>query len=533
MAPSVDERLGRMLEHVSDGIAFIGADWRVLYVNPRAAQLLHRQPQELIGEPLWELFPDAVDSVFWDLYHRTMTAQVPEVIEAYYGPLDGWFEVRVFPAPEGLTVYFRDVTDARAADEERQGLIARLSASLRRSEQLRGLTDALARAFTLEEVADLVTQHAKRSLGCRFAGLALIDEDRSVMRYVSMAPLPERVVDKWTEFPLDLHVPAADAARRGTALLFGERAEIAEAYPDIAADLEAAGTQGMANLPLVVSGRTIGALMTTWAEPHVCEEEELQFLETLAGQAAQAVERAQLFARQQSVAATLQQAILPRQLPSRGEVSLAARYEPAETGVDVGGDWYDAFELDGDRLALTVGDVAGHGLNAAALMGQLRNATRAYAVDALDPGELLTKLNRLLLRSVDSMLSTIVFVVLELRTGAIRWSNAGHPPPLVVPSAGSARFLEEVHGPPLGTDATTTYGQSHGGIAGQALLLYTDGLIEHRRRSLSEGLARLQEVAASASLGDLERLCDDVARRVLPTREDDMCVLAARHRGAA
>jgi PAS domain S-box-containing protein len=527
------DRAGRIFAHVSDGIVVLDRDWRFLHVNPEAARLLGRAADSLYGLVLWEAFPDAVDSAFWQTYLRAMETQEPQTVEAYYGPLEGWFEVRVFPAPEGLSVYLRNVSERRAGEEERGRLIARLRTALVRSEQLRELTDALARTLSLQEVANLVATHAQTALGCRFAGVALAEADRQTMRYLSMAPLPDEVVDKWSEFPLGARVPASDTVRRQQPLLFTDRDEIIAAYPDLADDLDAAGTQAMANMPLIASGRCIGALMATWTEPHDYDDDELRFLRTLAGQAAQAVERAQLLARQRSVAVTLQQAILPQQLPSKtAGLELAACYEAAETGVDVGGDWYDAVVLPDGRLALSVGDVAGHGVAAAALMAQLRNAARAYAEEGHPPATLVTKLDQLLSRTMpveEPLLATIVYAIIDPRTGVLRWTNAGHPPPVLVGRDG-ARLLEAVHGPPLGVATGNAYGEGETSLGADVLLLYSDGLIERRHRSLTHGLEMLLEVAPALAVGDLEQLCDQLPGRVLEARrrEDDLCLLAAR-----
>lgn len=531
---SFDSHVARILEHVSDGVVILDPDWCVRYVNAEAARLLRRGPDTLLDRALWEEFPEAVGTVFWDAIHRAMATRESQTVEAHYDPLAGWFEVRIVPMADGVVVYFRDVTERRHTNDERKKLVGRLTAALHRSQQHFELTDALARALTLEDVASLVTKHAQRALGCRFAGVALVDEERSMLRYVSMAPLPPDVARKWSEFPLDADVPAGETVRRSEAQRYADREEILRDYPHLRADLEAAGTQGMANLPLIASGRTIGALMITWDKPHACAEEEVRFLQTLAGQSAQAIERASLLTRQQTVAETLQRAILPHELPSGAGVDLAARYEPAQSDTDVGGDWYDAFVMPDGRLALTVGDVAGHGLDAAALMGQLRNAARAYAVDELEPGALVTKLNRLLSDVPEGLLATLIFATLDPRTGALRWSNAGHPPPVALGADATARFLEDVHGPPLGADATATFATSHGTVAGGALVLYTDGLIEQRTRSISDGLTALCCAVGTTDRADLERFCDEVADRVLPSseREDDMCLLVVSHRGS-
>lgn len=530
------EQAGRIFAHVSDGIVVLDQQFRFLHVNPEASRLLRRAPEELYGRTVREAFSHADGGELWDVGHQALSTQEPQTIEAHSQMLEGWFEVRAFPAPEGLTLYFRDVTERRTAERERQRLIARLHSALQRSEQLRELTDALARTMDLQEVGDVVIKHTQAALGCRFAGVALVDHDRQTMRYLTMAPLAEEVARTWSEFPLDVAVPASDTVRGGEPLLFGDRDEILTAYPHISEDLHAAGTEAMANLPLTASGRTIGALMVTWAEAHACDDDELGFLHTLAGQTSLAVERARLLARQQSVAVTLQQAILPQHLPTGSDgVELVARYEAAETGVDVGGDWYDAFTLPDGRLALSVGDVAGHGVAAAAVMAQLRNAARAYADEDPPPGVLATKLNRLLDRAAaagEPMLVTFIYALIDPRAGVMRWTNAGHLPPLIT-DGDDARLLDAVHGPPLGVDPDHTFGEDEAKL-GETLLLYSDGLVEQRHRSLGQGLDQLVEVAAATAGDTIERFCDELPGRVLAggRREDDLCLLAVRLTGS-
>lgn len=524
------ERAGQALEHVSEGVVVLDPNWRVVFANAQAARLVHRDVDQMIGRVLWEQFPEAVGTRVEDAYRRAVRTQEPQRIEAYYDRLGGWFEAQVFPSPDGLTVSFRNIDDRRAADEERASLIAQLTASLSRSRQLLGLTRALAGALTLDQVADLVTAHTRGALGSVFAGIAIMDDDDATLRYVSMAPLPDDVARTWTAFPLDTPVPAADSVRRAQQLLFPDRAAIVAAYPHIAEDLERAGTEAMATVPLVASGKTIGSLMLTWSEPRTCDEEERRFLDTLAGQCAQAIERSRLFARQRSVAETLQRAILPQRLPVVPGFSLAARYEPAGHGVDVGGDWYDAFELPCGRLMLVVGDVGGHGVHAAATMGQLRNAARAYALDGHPPGALVTRLSGLLAHSSDETYATVVCALVTPDTGHVRWSSAGHLPPLHAGDNGSVRLLEQVHGPLLGADPDAVFTEGTFELAeGAFLLLYTDGLVEHRTRSIDEGLAELVAVARDVLPHGREQVCAEIVDRVLAgrRREDDVCLLAA------
>jgi hypothetical protein len=327
--PQDRPQVERLLEHVSDGVLLLDTGWRVRYINAAGARLLGRERSSLSGRVLWEEFPESVGSEFWEAYHRAMRRQEAETLEAYYGPLGGWFEARALPSPEGLTIYFSDVNPRRLADRQRADLVASLTAALRRSEQLLALTHALSQALDIDAVGAIVAEHVSAALQSLFAGVAVLDEERAVLRYISMAPLPEEVAEEWTEFALSLPVPASDTVRLREPLVFADRAEIVSRYPHIAADLETAGTEGMANVPITASGRAIGALMVTWSWPHPCDEQELRFLETVAGQAAQAVERARLFARQTSVAATLQRAILRRRSPrSPAARSLLATSRP-------------------------------------------------------------------------------------------------------------------------------------------------------------------------------------------------------------
>jgi serine phosphatase RsbU (regulator of sigma subunit)/PAS domain-containing protein len=533
------ERAGRMLEHVSDGVMVLDTEWRIVFANFQAARLLQREVSGLTGRVLWDEFPGLVDSPFGAAYRRALRSQQIDVVEAYYGPLEGWFEVRIFPAPDGLTIYFRNVDERRTADQERNWLIAELSASLTRSQQLLELTRALAESLTEGDVARTVTEHTRAALGSRFAGLALLDEEAQSMRFVSMAPLPESVVTEWSEFSLDTPIPGTDVVRHGEQITHANREEILAAYPHIAADIEQAGTEAWTTLPLVASGRTIGALQVTWSRPHTIDEHEQRFLVTLAGQCAQAIARSRLFDRQRTVAATLQHAILPRQLPAVPGLALAARYDPAGHGVDIGGDWYDAFELTDGRLVVVVGDVGGHGIPAAAAMGQLRNAARAYALEGHEPNAIMTRLNLVLDRGDEAAIATVVCAVVDPTTGVVRWCSAGHPPPLLL-EAGDVRLLEQLHGPLLGADSGTLFSGSELQLApGATLLLYTDGLLEHRTRSLDAGLDELRAVAARsapagiATAAGLERFCDALVAGVLPetVREDDLCVLALTRTG--
>lgn len=237
----------------------------------------------------------------------------------------------------------------------------------------------------------------------------------------------------------------------------------------------------------------------------------------------------EVYEREHTIAETLQRSLLPERLPRIDGLALAARYLPAARGAAVGGDWYDALELAGGQVALVVGDVAGHGLRAGAVMGQLRNAFRAYALTESSPAEVMARVNGLVMRGEEDVMATALYLVLERESGKLTYSSAGHPPPLLV-SAGGARFLGGGRSIPVGATKPAPFAEGSAVLApGSSLLLYTDGLVERRDISLERRLAQLAEAAEHAE-GRLEAICDSVLAALLGEEipADDVALLAVR-----
>jgi serine phosphatase RsbU (regulator of sigma subunit)/DNA-binding response OmpR family regulator len=260
------------------------------------------------------------------------------------------------------------------------------------------------------------------------------------------------------------------------------------------------------------------------------ESDEVVLLQ-LAQLAAVAIENAERYAQEHDIAETLQRSLLPDALPEVPGLELCARYQPGGPGSQVGGDWYDVFVLDDSRVALAVGDVAGRGPRAAAVMGQLRTAMRAYALQGLAPGDVLARLDRLLHILAPTAMATAAYLVLDAPSGRLEWASAGHPPPLLVTAAGSS-FLECDPNAPLGTVVDRPFVAREVQLKpGSLLLCYTDGLIEEPRSSLDDGLRRLAE-SVDPELGELPELCDAVLKAMVPAEgADDVALLAARLAG--
>lgn len=245
--------------------------------------------------------------------------------------------------------------------------------------------------------------------------------------------------------------------------------------------------------------------------------------------------QAQLYEREHRVVETLQRSLLPDRLPDIPDVRAVARYVPAATEVEIGGDWYDVIPLRDGRVGLGVGDVAGHGVAAAAAMGQVRMAFRAYLLEGSAPKEILERLNALFHELLPGSMATLVCALLDPESGTLTVARAGHPPPLVRGPDGEVAYLEGGQGPPLGVAPMMTYGEAASGLPhGATVLLYTDGLIERRRESLDAGLTRLSDAVAAAP-PDLDAACDEIIARLLGAKgvADDVALLAIRRESMA
>jgi serine phosphatase RsbU (regulator of sigma subunit)/integral membrane sensor domain MASE1/anti-sigma regulatory factor (Ser/Thr protein kinase) len=240
--------------------------------------------------------------------------------------------------------------------------------------------------------------------------------------------------------------------------------------------------------------------------------------------------QARLYEREHRIAETLQRSLLPEQLPDIPDVHAAARYIPAASELEVGGDWYDIIPMHDGRLGLGIGDVAGHGVGAAAAMGQVRSAFRAYLLEGLVPSHILERLNALLRELLPGAMATLACAQLDPETGIMRVARAGHPPPLLRSADGAVRIVEGGLAPPLGVIPIIAPEEVEVEIPlASTLLFYTDGLIERRRESLDQGLKRLEAVLAAAP-DDLDVACDQIVEKLLGGKgvPDDAVLLAIR-----
>ena len=418
-----------------------------------------------------------------------------------------------------------DVTSQREAEEMRGRLTDQLSAAALRTARLQQATAMLAEALEVEQVVEVITEVGRTAIGALRSAVALLDDDKLGLRVVNPSGLAPAGPDG-AGVRLTLDTPSvmtrAIATRRPVLIADPEELR-AQFDSDSDGQLIDTGDEAAwVGLPLLAAGMPLGALRFSFGRPRTILEEERVFLEALAGQCALAVERAEMYEKEHTAAVTLQRSLLPGELPSVPGLALDARYLPKAT--NVGGDWYDVFRLPDRRLAVTVGDVMGKGLLAAAGMGRVRNALRALALTDPRPAAVLAGLDRLFTATeLEEQVTTVTYLVIDPETGEGQAGNAGHPPTLLL-TPGAMPVLDAAEaGTPLGW-ASPRRQHAFRLLPGSTAVFYSDGLVENRVRGLDAGLDELVRIAAGAPpdlLGTPGRLLQYLLDNMLAGHEQD------------
>lgn len=385
--------------------------------------------------------------------------------------------------------------------ERRLGLVARAGVSLTSSLDLDTVVARLCDLIT-GDVADRCEVHVRRSPGqwWRYSHRSDVD------RLVRVEGLPAKVEE------------AVGSGR--TVTLVSDGGEV------FSGGLDPLPNSVSSVIPLVAHSEVVGVIAMASFGGLQPTRVPADTVAVIAGRAALAIDNALLYEQERTAAEILQRSLLPHHLPATGGLRSAARYLPAGARNEVGGDWYDLIPMGPGRVGVVMGDVMGRGIPAASIMGQLRNGLRVLAMQRIDPAVALELLNRMLGADEDSPLATVAYGVLDVADRTLTMANAGHMPPLLLRRSACA-FLGQKAGLPLGAFPDAVYATAvHRLEAGDALVMYTDGLIEERGRSLEDGLSELLEVAARGPRSDPDAICDLLLgsfRR--ETDEDDTAVL--------
>jgi PAS domain S-box-containing protein len=532
------DELSRLMETMPAGLVRLDQDWRFSYVNAVAERIYDRSRADLVGQGVFDVFPDMRGTVFDEVYAEAMSSGEPRTLEAYFQPLASHFEVAVWPDDAGLTLFFLDVTarkDAQDALEVERWRLARmadagerLSRSLQPTEVLEVLSDVLLpdlagsiRVAVTQPIAELLgrtvgadsdrlhpVRVGRRETDVGVAGRLVPGIQRPRRHTSSVPPADASASSSPAEEATGGEVPRQRSATR--------RREPDEGPPEVGPQM---------TLPLMTPNGVVGSLTVTAGEHRQLDE---VLLRDLAGRAAVALENALTFARQHRAAMVLQRALLPRVAPGLPGVLVATRYLPAAEQALAGGDFFKTVTVDG-RLVCALGDVMGHGTASAARAGQLHGLVAVLALQGFGPGELLGHLSRGVHQMMDLDLATLLVCSYDPSTRQLTAATAGHPPPLIAPLDEQPFYLDVDPGPPIGVAAADFVERTVDLAQGSVVVLFSDGLVERRGESLTTGLERLRAGLAGAPLS-LEGVADHVLEHNPTVRgSDDIALLVLSH----
>ncbi|MEW2565750.1 SpoIIE family protein phosphatase [Streptomyces sp. NPDC047070] len=531
----------------------------IIYANEQAARLLGRPRKRLLGRPLGEEVPWLERSAYEDHLREALLSLEPvhfHVVRplrysedsppGFHGGGD-WLAVSVYPGPDILTCTvvpanrMADPVPERTPPAEGpsatglplpDGAAAKVTSMAPLYRPI-VLAIALTEAVTARQVSAVVMQELLPAFGGGRLAIYLLQDRHLYLAWET--GFPQGFLAPFEGVGLDARLPGVETLTSGRPLFFESMQQLATAYPGVPLD----ATEGSrAFLPLIASGRPVGSCILGFDRPRGFSTEERTVLTALAGLIAHAMEKAQRYDTEAALARGLQQALLPRRLSAHPRVETVGRYLPGTQGMEVGGDWYDVVES-GDGLALVIGDVQGHGVQAAATMGQLRSAVRAFALGDRPPDEVMSGTNHLLIDLDPGLFASCCYLRLDPLTGRARVARAGHPPPILRFPDGRTHVLEIPGGVVLGVDPGARYPVTELQLEpGAILALYTDGLVETPGVDIDEGITALRVALARAgspagrpggrSLAGVADRLTAKARHVANRPDDIALLLAAR-----
>ncbi|MFF9868967.1 SpoIIE family protein phosphatase [Streptomyces sp. NPDC013953] len=447
-----------------------------------------------------------------------------------------WTHTQGFIRRDGSGRPRRIIGIVRDATQELTESTARFEVDAERRRQtsvVEATTAALAHARTVKDVIDVLKDsHGLEHLGATSLVMGLLEAGRIHL----VADGPEGSFVPGTRYTrVDEQYPMSEVVRTLAPRYIESPEDFATSYPVLWPHISGLGITSAAYLPLIAQARPIGALGLLYSDKYGFSAEDRNVLIALGSSIAQSLQRAMLFEQEHDLAEGLQQAMLPRRIPHVPGAQIAVRYRSARLGRDIGGDWYDIIPLPGGRVGAVIGDVQGHDTHAAAVMGQLRIVLRAYAAEGHTPATVMARASVFLHELDTERFATCTYLEADLATGVVQIVRAGHVDPLLRDTDGSCSRVPVQGGLPLGLSAE--FGRLDYPVSileldpGQALLLYTDGLIEEPGADLDDGMQWLTALVRSGP-SDLQlladHLCDVVDER---GGDDDVAVLLLRRRG--
>jgi phosphoserine phosphatase RsbU/P len=389
-----------------------------------------------------------------------------------------------------------------------------------RDERLRrilAVTDGALSQLDTETLLQELLDRVRALLNADTAAFMLLDQDTQQLVTVAAIGLEDEVIHGYR---MDLGAGfVGRVAATSTPIIIDRVDESTVASPY----LRNLGLATLVGVPMLSGGDVVGVLHLGTYEPHHYTEQDIALLQLVADRAGLASQARQTLAERAATLA-LQRSLIPSRLPQLPGIDLAARYLPGHRS-GVGGDWYDVFTLPSGHLGVVVGDVAGHGLRAAVVMGRLRSALRAYALECDDPSEVLTRLDRKITHFEAGSIATVLYAMLSPDRTHFRISTSGHLPPVLAAPNDAPRALTLPVDVPVGTGwKVKRHSTAVEFVEGSTMILYTDGLVERRGEVIDQGIRRLCEAARAESA---ETVCRTVIASLdVAAAHDDIALLA-------
>lgn len=541
-------------ERLPDGLFSLDRDGRVTYANQRCVEFLGCERDELLGRCPWQAIAWLHHPDYEDRYRAAMMSQEP-VSYSVQDPDGTWLGFLLYPGVHGLTgrVFHTGPpvgAEAAAVSGTTPGTasgvggtavtahgtgsptVSSVEVAAPRAGALYHvvqMASALTEAATVMDVCRAVSEQLLPAFGARELALYAVRDER--MHLLWESGFPEGFLASFEGTPLDSELPGVHTLTTRLPLFYESPRELSSAYPGIPLDR----MRSWAFLPLIASGRPVGSCVLGWELTHRFTPDERSALIALSGLVAQALERARLYDAESAVARGLQEGLLPHRLPAIEGLVSTGRYLPGTQGMAIGGDWYDVIRTE-RGVALVIGDVEGHSVQAAAVMGQLRSAVHAFAAGGHPPQEVIAHTNRLLAELEADAFATCCYLELDPGTGRLFAVRAGHPPPLLRHPDGRTEILDLAGGVMLGVEANAFYPITALTLApGSVLALYTDGLVEQPGSDIGTGIEAVRRTLAHSGTESAEELADRLVRtaRRSDDRPDDMALLLTAYRRAA
>ncbi|HUN34195.1 MAG TPA: SpoIIE family protein phosphatase [Trebonia sp.] len=542
--------LDALFEQSPVAMIFTDNEMRARRANTAFRQLMGFPEGELIGRAPTKQ-PGISQILDTEFVERTLTEQVikkgvPVINQPLELTIDGQSQVAAWTAYRvtengrvfGVMSTLVDITGQAEADEDVRRANTRLDLLQRAASEIGTTLDI---HHTAEELAALVIPELVDRVTVDLLDQLLREEDTSNnttelrFRRVGVgdrATIPTVTVAVDDLLILRVKQPAARIFLRGDTIVARNPDELRdlELPPGILNPLLERGVHAWLAVPLTARGVTLGAATFCRAEnPEPFSDADVRLLRDLAARAAVQIDNARLYTREHDAAVTLQRSLLPREIPPVEGLDIAYRYQPASRGAEIGGDWFDVIPLDDGQVTLMVGDVTGHGVHAAATMGQLRTTATALVRLGCPPADILRQLSGVVSAQGDEAGATAVAAVYDPRSQRCRLTSAGHPSPVLRTPDGHTELIDLPAGLLLGTDPSFTYQATGRQLApGSILALYTDGLIERPGEDIGIGLSRLARALAYGPADSLDALCDAILASLAPHPRDDVALLLAR-----